>query len=68
METAIKEVTEQMEHSATNMDDVSTMTKQAVRIAEIALTCFKDELLDRALGISKAIVAFENEMRCPTEL
>ena len=62
MEKVIKEVVNQMESVGESEYVRTPLTQYAVKIAEIALTSFRDELLVKALSIAKAIVDFENEM------
>ena len=69
MEKAIKNVADEIDKRYAPQgplaEDYSPLTKEAVRIAEIALCSFTGELLGKGLAISKAIVEFEDELKKP---
>lgn len=62
MEKEIEKVAEELGHTSLSMEETTVLTHCAIRIATIALTSFKDELLSKALNISKAIVEYESEL------
>lgn len=63
MEEAIENVANEIEGGyKPKSEDYSPLTREAIRIAEVALISFNGELLDKALTISKAIVDFESEL------
>ena len=67
MEDAIKKVADEIDKRFAPQgplaEDYSPLTKEAVRIAEVALCSFTGELLNSALAISKAIVEFEDKLK-----
>ncbi len=70
-EEAMKQIDEAMEKlqaEVTPSDGMSssTLRNRAKDIACIGLEHYKDELLDRCLGISAAIVAFAEELENPS--
>ena len=62
MEEAVEEIANEMSGGLSESDTSSKLTQQAIRIATIALTSFRGDLLDRALAISKAVVEFDIEL------
>ena len=66
MENEIKKVAEEIESGNMLIGEGNTvLTNCAISIAGIALSSFKDELLSKALNISKAIVEYESELLSP---
>ena len=62
MEKEVEEVANEISSGMIESDTPSKLTQQAVRIATIALTGFRGDLLDKALAISRAVVEFDMEL------
>ena len=62
MEKAVEEIANEISGGLSESETPSRLTQQAVRIATIALTSFRGDLLDKALAISKAVVEFDIEL------
>ena len=62
MEESVKKVADEIIGGLSESETPSVLTQQAIRIATIALTSFRGDLLDKALDISKAIAEFDIEL------
>lgn len=63
MEDIISDPAEKMIERNTPLEETySSYTKDALRIAEVALSSFSGNLLHKALTIAESIVEFENEL------
>lgn len=61
MEKEVDKIAEHMVESGAPGKN-SKLTNIAINIADLSLRAYSGELLDRGLDISKAIVAFEDEL------
>ncbi len=62
MEESVKKVADEISGGLSESETPSVLTQQAIRIATIALTSFRGDLLDKALDISKAVAEFDIEL------